>query len=417
MTEASLEIGPDREGVVYRILDGLVVEAAREEDLGPGRVAERLNAGRGRVEPGAVNSHTHIYSGMAPLGMPEPEKPPRNFLEILERIWWRLDRALDEASLRASARFYVARALLAGTSTLVDHHESPNFVAGSLDVLADVCEDLGMRAVLCYGATERNRGAEEAREGLHECRRFIMTNRRRAVRGVVGLHASFTVSDQTIREAGRLARDLGTVVHVHVAEDLADVRDAEARGYEGPLERLLALDGLPPGSILAHGVHLGAAQVRRAAAEGLWLVQNPRSNLGNGVGYPRALRASDRTALGTDGFPADMTEEAAELRRGAAEHNEPEAAVEARLAGGRRLVGERFKETLSPLAAGCASDVAVYDGGSGGVSFAGPGPRHLVVAGRLVVRDGVLVTADFDRIQDEVRAGAPKLWERMERFP
>ena len=123
--------------------------------------------------PGAINAHTHIYSGLAPLGMPPPERDPETFVEILERVWWRLDRALDEESLRASARLYVAEALLAGTTTLIDHHESPNFIAGSLDVIADACEELGVRALLCYGATERNGGRQEARDGLAECRRFI----------------------------------------------------------------------------------------------------------------------------------------------------------------------------------------------------------------------------------------------------
>jgi cytosine/adenosine deaminase-related metal-dependent hydrolase len=239
-----------------------------------------------------VNAHTHLYSGLAPLGLPAPSEAPRSFVEILERIWWRLDRVIDEKTLRASARFYVAEALLTGTTTLIDHHESPSFIEGSLDVLADACQELGARAVLCFGATERNGGRAEARRGLAECRRFIQTNRRPLVRGVVGLHASFTVSDDTIREAGDLCRKLGTILHVHLAEDVADVEDARRRGYPGPLQRLLALDALPPGSIVAHGVHLDAGEVREAAERGIWIVQNPRSNRGNRVGYPRHLRES-----------------------------------------------------------------------------------------------------------------------------
>src|SRR5512143_3781295 len=132
---------------------------------------------------GFVNAHTHLYSGLAPLGMPKPQPPPANFLEILERVWWPLDRALDEATLRAAARYYVAEALLRRTTALVDHHESPNFIEGSLDVLADACQELGMRAVLCYGATERNGGRQEARRGLAECRRFIEANTRPLIRG------------------------------------------------------------------------------------------------------------------------------------------------------------------------------------------------------------------------------------------
>ena len=303
---------------------------------------------------GAVNAHTHLYSGLAPLGMPAPAVPPKDFVAILEQVWWRLDRALDEASLRASADLYLAEALIAGTATLIDHHESPNLIEGSLDILADAAQALGVQLAVCYGATERNGGREEGRRGLAECRRFIVENRRPLVRGLVGLHASFTVSDETIREAGEMARELGTVVHVHVAEDLADVEDAKRRGYAGPLERLLKLEALPAGSILAHGVHLDAAQVRFASAAGLWLVQNPRSNEGNRVGYPRALAESPNVAVGTDGYPADMTAEHAALERLAREHADAGLArLGERIGGGARLARERFGNddvTPPPLA-------------------------------------------------------------------
>jgi cytosine/adenosine deaminase-related metal-dependent hydrolase len=289
---------------------------------------------------GFVNAHTHIYSGLASFGMPPPRHEPSTFLEILERVWWRLDRAIDSRTLRAAARVYVAEAVRHGTTVLVDHHESPSFIEGSLDVIADACEELGMRAVVCYGATERNGGREEAARGLAECRRFVRSNRRPLVRGVVGLHASFTVSDDTIREAGDLCRELNTVVHVHVAEDGADVEDAIGRGYRGPLERLHALGALPAGSILAHGVHLDAAQVQQADALGWWIVQNPRSNRHNKVGYPRALAESARVALGTDGFVSDMREEMSVLREEALAHGEDAGVVERRAAGGQTLVAE-----------------------------------------------------------------------------
>jgi cytosine/adenosine deaminase-related metal-dependent hydrolase len=298
--------------------------------------------GRRPTADGFVNAHTHLYSGLAPFGLPAPEPPPENFVQILERLWWRLDRALDERALRASARWYVADALAHGTVALVDHHESPRFLEGSLDLLADVCQEMGMPAVLCYGATERNGGREEARRGLAECRRFIERNTRPLVRGVVGLHASFTASDETVREAGRLCRDLGTVLHVHLAEDRADVADAARRGWPGPLERLLRLDALPAGSILAHGVHLSAWQVRQAERAGYWLVQNPRSNRGNRVGYPGALRESARVALGTDGYPSDGDAEQAALLEEARRHHDDPAAAARRAAAGHALLAERF---------------------------------------------------------------------------
>jgi len=230
-----------------------------------------------------------------------------------------------------------------------------------------------MPAALCYGATERNGGRDEARRGLAECRRFIETNTRPLVRGVVGLHASFTVSDDTVREAAALCRELNTVLHVHLAEDRADLADAQRRGWAGPLERLEELGALPAGSILAHGVHLSKAQVQRAGQLGCWLVQNPRSNLGNKVGYPAALCASTRVALGTDGYPSDMDAEQSALREEAARHGDDAAAR--RATQGLALLAERF----------------------GGIAPA-PGPNS---------------DNDLDAIRAEAAAEASRLWSRM----
>lgn len=354
---------------------------------------------------GLVNAHTHLYSGLAPLGIPAPDRAPETFVQILERVWWRLDRAIDEPSLRASARYYVAEALLSGTTVLIDHHESPDFIEGSLDVVADACQDLGMRALVCYGATERNGGRVEACRGLAECRRFILSNRRPLVRGAVGLHASFTVSDDTIREAGDLCRELGAVLHVHLAEAASDVDYARQRGYEGPLERLQALGALVAGSILAHGVHLTEAQVRRADECGCWLVQNPRSNRGNRVGYPHALKASARVALGTDGYPSDMCAEFRALMEIASDN--PRAAA-ARLLGSQALASECLGLAFDPPPADALDKPMGFAWTTRDACV-----RRLAVEGRPVLEDGRLLTADIDEIRAEARQEAARLWQRM----
>jgi cytosine/adenosine deaminase-related metal-dependent hydrolase len=419
-----LLLGPDASGRVLRIakdrLAGVSFEARRASiDLPEGgrhagggtaaphldsSGAERLDCSGTTLGPGRVNAHTHIYSGLAPFGMPAPDPPPRNFVQILERLWWRLDRALDERSLRASARFYAADALLSGTTTLIDHHESPSFIAGSLDVLSGACEELGIRAILCFGATERNGGRAEARQGLAECRRFVRENRRSNLRGVVGLHASFTVSDETIREAAQLCCELGTVLHVHVAEDRADIEDAKRRGYLGPLERLERLGALPPGSILAHGVHLDAGEVRRARDLGCWIVQNPRSNRGNRVGYPAHLGESELTSLGTDGYPANLLDERDALLEEARRHGESDAVAACRTERGQDIIAQRFEMPFAPLEEGAAADVCAFEGRRA---------RHVIVGGRLLVRNGKLLTADMEAIRGDSREEARRLWERM----
>lgn len=409
-----LILGPDVAGRVLRV-EGERVRA-HHGPVPPG--AQVLPCDGAIVEPGQIDAHTHVYSGLAPLGLPAPEPPPTTFVEILERVWWRLDRALDEASLRAAARLYVAEALLAGTTTLVDHHESPAFIEGSLDVIARACDELGIRALLCYGATERNGGRDEARRGLGECQRFLASNRSPRLCGAVALHASFTVSDDTIREAAALCRELGAIMHVHVAEDgkdLADAVDARARGYDGPLERLLVLGALPPGSILAHGLDLSQAQVRRVDDAGCWIVHNPRSNHGNGVGYPRALAHGTRVALGTDGWPARMEDEIAALHEHARAHGDDPGAVARRVTAGRALVAERFGGSFAlPGADDHGGDDPWAD-----LRVMEPDGRvrHVLVGGRVVVRDGVLVGADLGEIRRDAEVEAQRLWARMAALP
>ncbi len=291
---------------------------------------------------GYVNAHTHIYSALVPLmtrgllanGLPTD---PANFKENLERLWWQLDRALDESTLQASAELYVAEAQYGQTAALIDHHESPNFIEGSLDVLHDACAHMGMYALLCYGITERNGGAQEAARGLAENRRFLERDKSEFVRGAVGLHASFTLSDESIRAAGELAAEFSAPLHIHVAEDPLDVEDAQQRGYEGVIDRLDKLGALQENAILAHGVHLTREEVELASERGVWFVQNPKSNRGNGVGYPRHLAAAAKAALGTDGWSSLMFGEHAVLMEDAAQA-EAAGAIGELSSAARRLI-------------------------------------------------------------------------------
>ena len=220
--------------------------------------------------------------------MPAPPKQPTGFEEILQQIWWRLDVALDLEMLRWSAMLGATEALMCGTTAILDHHEGPNAIEGSLDVIAEACAAVGVRVVCAYGVTDRH-GAEGARRGLAENERFI----RSGGRGMVGVHAAFTCSESTLADAAGLAADLGVGVHIHVAEGAGDVA-AGAR-----LERLAADDWL-----IVHCVHLDRP-LRGTIAH------NPRSNMNNAVGYAAPARRfpDQRVVLGTDGIGADMLEE------------------------------------------------------------------------------------------------------------
>lgn len=235
--------------------------------------------------PGMVCAHHHLYSALA-RGMPAPPQQPMSFGEILEQVWWRLDTALDLDMLRASALLGATEALMSGTTAIVDHHESPNAIEGSLDVIASACAEVGVRVVCAYGVTDRH-GPDGARRGLAENERFI----RAGGRGLVGVHAAFTCTDDTLEAATGLAADLGVGVHVHVAEGPED-RDAGER-----LASLATDDWL-----LVHCVLLDRDLPGTIA-------HNPRSNMNNGVGYAAPARRPNPIVLGTDGIGADMLEE------------------------------------------------------------------------------------------------------------
>jgi cytosine/adenosine deaminase-related metal-dependent hydrolase len=237
-----------------------------------------------RSTPGRVCAHHHLYSALA-RGMPPPPRSPANFREILELIWWRVDVALDLELVRWSARLGALEALEAGTTAIVDHHSSPAAVEGSLSVIAEACDEVGVRVACCYEVTDRH-GPDIAKAGLAENERFL----RAGGRGYVGAHACFTLSEETLDAVCGLADDLGVGVHVHVAEGSVD-RDAGLRLRDRANEQWL----------LAHCVALDEPLAGT-------IVHNPLSNLNNGVGYARPTRFPNRVALGTDGIGADMLE-------------------------------------------------------------------------------------------------------------
>lgn len=219
--------------------------------------------------------------------MPSPPRQPTGFREILEQIWWRLDVALDTEMIRWSAMLGAVEALQCGTTAIVDHHESPSAIEGSLSIIADACAEVGVRSNLAYGITDRH-GADGARRGLAENERFL----RNGGRGMVGVHAAFTCSDATLASAAELAADVGVGVHIHVAEGPDDAKAGErlqdlARD-DWHLVHCVYLDRELPGTI-AH---------------------NPRSNMNNSVGYARPAARRNLIVLGTDGIGADMLEEA-----------------------------------------------------------------------------------------------------------
>lgn len=387
---------------------------------------ERVDCSGCLVIPGNVCAHTHLYSALA-RGMPAPPRSPRNFPEILELVWWRLDRALDEPAIRSSALVGALDALRSGTTSLVDHHASPEWIDGSLDVLADGITQAGARSLICYEVTDRG-GGERRNAGLRENERFIRTNKRELSRGMVGAHASFTLEDTTLEDLAATAERTGTGVHIHVAEDIFDEQDSLRRSGKRVVHRLQDAGILRPNSIAAHGVHLRPDELQTLRSSRTWLVHNCRSNMNNAVGRAPVLHFGDRSALGTDGIDGDMF---AESRTAYFRAREDSLDVSAehftdRLAAGAELMGQSFGFPVGSTSPGAAADLVVleYDPPtpltSGNVAwhwmfaFNAGMVRDVMVAGRWIIRNREFVAVDEDKIRADARAQSERLWQRME---
>src|SRR5713101_2821291 len=277
-----------------RVTAGHIVERgaqldAREDD-------EVINLAGKLIIPGMVCAHTHLYSALA-RGMPAPPRTPLNFKEILELIWWRLDRALDEETIYWSAIAGAMDAARAGTTCLFDHHASPSHITGSLQIVREAIEKVGLRAVLCYEVTDRG-GAKERDAGIEENRAFLNWSRGDVqsplFRPMVGAHASFTLSEESLEACARVMREFDAGLHIHVAEDLCDVEDARARYGIGVVERLSKHEALNNQTILAHGIHLSDEDIAIARSAGVWFAHNPRSNMNNQVGYAPVTKFGER---------------------------------------------------------------------------------------------------------------------------
>lgn len=396
--------------------------------------ARYLDAHHGLILPGLVNLHHHFYSALA-RGL-DPRVEISNFAEVLDRLWWRLDRALDPDTVRLSAALSLAACIREGCTTVFDHHASPNCVDGSLDIIADEVERCGLSAVLCYEVTDRN-GHDGALAGVAENLRFLAAHRNHPrLRGVVGLHASFTVRDETLE---LVSRDRGKEAgcHIHVAEDPIDVIQSQEQFGAGPVERLAAFGLLDESSLLAHGIHLEAESYESIAAHRAVIVHNPESNAHNGVGHFDVAAASTHgclVGLGTDGMSSSVLRalRAAFLlqrheRRdpGGGFTAVPELlATNARVA--RRFFDEPLLGTLSP---GAPADLIVVDA-------APPSPldernafahlaygasdapvRHTVARGTVLLQDFAHTTVDLAKIAAEARRLTPSLWGRFHALP
>jgi len=244
--------------------------------------------------------HHHVYSALA-CGMPVPPKQPENFLQILEYVWWNLDKALDKEMIEASALSTAMACAKAGSAFVIDHHASPNAIMGSLEIIANAFDRVGVSHLLCYEISDRD-GHEKAQLGLQETEEYLNANQ-----GLVGLHASFTVGDETLTKEVDLMAKTHSGIHIHVAEDIADQQQCEQEHNMRVMERLHHFGVLnSPKTILAHCLHLSEKERSLIRNSPAWIVENAESNLNNNVGHFRGTNLGKNIMLGTDGMHSDM---------------------------------------------------------------------------------------------------------------
>jgi len=429
------------ENYALLIKDGLISEIGQQSELEKKYSNVEILEARGQyVMPGNICAHTHFYGAYA-RGLAIPGEPPKDFPEILEKLWWPLDKSLDEDSIRSSAFIHLIDAIKHGTTTLVDHHASPNAISGSLDVIADAVDLSGLRAVLCYEVTDRD-GHEKAKAGMDENIRYIERTRIEPVAdgrvaATFGLHASLTLSDITL-EACRTAVPKDVGFHIHVAEHEVDEEDSLAKSGLRVVERLNKLGILGPNTIVAHAVHINEAEQNILKETGTWVTHQPRSNMNNGVGVAEVesmLQAGIPVCLGNDGFTQDMwTEWKTAYMLHKVHHRDPRRMngmdiIKMGVTNNAALAGTFFpKAPLGEISLGAHADLIFVDYHPLTPLTPGNLPWHIlfgfhesmvtttIVAGRVLMRDRQLLTVDEEAITAKALELAPGVWERYNHF-
>ena len=418
------------DGSVY-IEDETIVDVGT---FAPGTYApdRTIDAGGGLVLPGLINAHHHCYSTLA-RGFTPPGPPPADFREILERLWWKLDRALEADDVYYSALLAAMHAARAGCTTIVDHHASPACRDGSLDRIEEAFRAVGLSGCLCYEVTDRNRDGE----GIEENARYIRKCRERdddRFTALFGLHALMTLGTETLQRCADLGHELEAGFHVHVAESEDDARLTRERYGRRVMDRFLDF-GIPgPRSLFAHGIHFEAREMDLLKSTDSMLVSNPESNMNNGLGVTpmlEMLRHGVTVGLGTDGMSSHMISQSrAKYLVQRSYRRDPRVAfaesAEALLQGNRTICNRLVRRPRGALAKGWVADMILpeyvpftpvsestfYGHLLFGLSFARV--RTTVARGRVIVEDGRLPHLDEEAVRASCVERARRLWQRID---
>jgi len=403
---------------------GAAVKADRSIDLN-GRI----------VMPGLVCGHDHFYSGLS-RGIMARIGPTPDFVSTLQNLWWKLDRAIDEPILRASGMVCAVEAVKAGCTAVIDHHASPGFIDGSLSVLKECFEKVGLRGVLCYETTDRN-GRDGVRQGVEENRSFAgiveaekkSKGKQRLVEAMIGGHAPFTLSDEDCAALADAVRSTHRGFHCHVAEDGYDPSWSHHHYGKDPLKRLDDFGLVGDTTLIGHGLYLTAEDREILNTRGAYLAHNARSNMNNHVGYNAALPQVKNVVLGTDGIGSDIFTEAkfAYFRHRDAGGPLGPGAFMRFVQAGNDILHRSFGESFGRVAEGCKADLVVLDYDAptplsrenvAGHFLFGMGSRDVssVIVNGTFVMENRGFRFDAAAVYAQGQAQARALWQKMDRL-
>jgi len=418
---------------------GILIKNGKITDIGPSAELERLypqeerlDAGGQLVMPGNICAHTHFYGAFS-RGMAIPGDAPENFSQILEKLWWPLDKSLTPEDIRYSSLLCLVDAIKHGTTTLIDHHASPNFIDGSLDIIAETVEKAGVRAGLCYEVTDRD-GKDKMKAGIAENVRFIksLSGKKPNLAALFGLHAPLTLSSESLdlcRDA--VSQEVG--FHTHVSESTGDGAVVKDRTGLRPIHWLNQHGILGPHSIAAHCIHVDESEMDVLAQTGTWVTHQPRSNMNNAVGVsPVELMLSKgiRVCLGNDGFSNSMWDEwkaaylVHKLHSGDPRRMGGYTVTDMAIYNNTALANDLFSEKVGELSKGAQADLIFVDYAPPTPFSSGNLPWHIlfgfresmvtttIVAGKVLMKDRQLLTLDEKEIAAKSLELSTKAWER-----
>ena len=386
------------------------------------------------IMPGIINAHHHIYSAFA-RGMASSGKAPKDFMEILEGLWWKIDKKLTLEDLKYSAYTTYIDCIKNGVTTVFDHNASPYAVKNSLFTIANAAQKLGIRTCLCYEVSDRD-GEEILKDGIDENINFIKeynNNSQNMIKGMFGLHAAFTLSNESLAMCREKMEGINAGYNVHVAEGKADLEDSLAKYGKRVVERLNEFGILGKKTLAVHCIHIDENELNILKDTDTYVVHNPESNMGNAVGCQPFLKLFEKgitTGLGTDGYTSDMFEsmKVANIIHKHVNQNPSVAwgeVPEAMFENNRKIAGEYFEGELGILKEGALADVIVVDYDpltpltenniNSHILFGMMGRSVVttIINGKTVMHDRKLVGINEKEIFEQSRAAAQKLWDRM----